>query len=423
MITTVKLFEDNQIVSAGAGDIVLDIPSNVNLITIQTSGPYRDFVTVDLDGASGVMPTSMSDGDTRYLSHWYIKNTSTGTQTLQLRNSHGDTDYAVLVCGHTGVDVSGDPVRDTSLASSDFGSSTGITVNTLSGDLALGMTITGQSDTSVGSSGIDLNTGSMNSNGYTSFALKTGEDTSTYLGWYHSSSRRAGIAVSYKMAVLTEEPNLVQCVSSGAIDASQEVAFPLDITVGNRLVVTIRESVVDVGTPPTVTDSLSNTWTLLQSFGSGSGAIRIFSTIVTSGGTCAVDIASSASGSRISMFEFENAGTDVAAFDIATEDASPTTGVVTTTGPSLLFGMLGTVSDVVFEGPLTPWSIGPVAVDRNAPIYRYEPDAGSYSATFDWSGTDSGYGSILMAFQLAIAPVVPVSRASVIRLQMLTGAD
>jgi hypothetical protein len=142
----------------------------------------------------------------------------------------------------------------------------------------------------------------------------------------------------------------VQGVAHAATPYPMTFVLPSSVMVGNRIILLFMHSYA--GCPPSVTDSLGNTYTqhgtqLLITSSTSNERFEIFSAPVTTAGSCTITVAA-ACGSMLIGFALEYAGLDpTAPFDGQAGVASATTAltsgsVTTTTAGDLVLGLFQT---------------------------------------------------------------------------------
>lgn len=122
---------------------------------------------------------------------------------------------------------------------------------------------------------------------------------------------------------LAQTPNAN--ASSGSV-ASFALAYPSNVTAGNRLVAVLGSPVGGL-TSYSVSDSLNGAWTSQASLFAGGGAFAVFDFTNTLGGACTVTMTPSGSAAcRLTLFELNGAGApDVNSSRSAPASTSPST--------------------------------------------------------------------------------------------------
>ena len=190
--------------------------------------------------------------------------------------------------------------------------------------------------------------------------------------------------------------SFLQAKAETVTTADLTVAYDSNITSGSLLVLCAREGANPPGNP-TITDTLSNTWTLVQQ----SGRNFIYCTVSASGGANTVTYDSQGTiSSRVVVFEFSGtwpANPTDALATATTPNTSPATAnsVTPSAANGVAVSFLGTQNDAnPFAISSGGYTLGPVASNRCAPAYLVFSSIAAYAPTYTAGAGISGTNAL-----------------------------
>jgi hypothetical protein len=192
--------------------------------------------------------------------------------------------------------------------------------------------------------------------------------------------------------------------------ATNSLAFTSNVTAGSLLVVAIRSS-ANNPSDPTVTDTLSNTWSKdVASTAASGGRVYLYSTIANGSGANTVQVAGT-TATRLAVWEFAGSWDSSRVEDFegaaATGSVSPeATNAVTTASAGLVLALMGTVSDVTFSAVTNSFTREATASSRLSPSYRIVTTGGNYSTEYSWTGTDNNTLWAIAAYKEIPGPTI-----------------
>lgn len=184
-----------------------------------------------------------------------------------------------------------------------------------------------------------------------------------------------------------------QSKASASTATDQSLAFDADVVAGSLLVLVLRDGEYPVGTP-TITDSQSNTWTLLDS----GSRLFVYQALAGSSGPCTVNVDSPNTGStRVVMSEFGGVWGAARVDRVATPVTSTAsmTNTATAITPARARGVLlaiqGTGGSATAITVDAGYTIGPRA--QSLSLFQIATAYHCFSAIASYAPTFSGTGS------------------------------
>ena len=193
----------------------------------------------------------------------------------------------------------------------------------------------------------------------------------------------------------------VQSIGSGSGADAQSLAYTSNVTAGNLLIASVRESGGSGAVWAAVTDSLGNTWNQGVRGASGAGTVQLFWAKSVSTGACTVSFDGGSNVAlRCTLHEFSGTfgatpidQTAYNAGDGTSPDAS--SSITPANANALLFSVCGSSSDFTASSAGASWTLGPNGFSRVYGAYRIVSASASYNA--DWSYTSGGDIGLLIA--------------------------
>ena len=192
-----SLFSGVVSISTTDGDISVTVPSGTTLLLVRKAGAYSPLTLADLGANAGTRVIYATDSNLRFIECWQIDAPASGSQTVSLRTAGGTRDFYVRIDALSGVETT---PRDADTIGS-YGSDRSVTLTTVAGDLVFDI-ITSDASLALADERTSQYNDSpaIDAGGNVGMSTARATGTSTTMGWTHTPSFTALLAVAYPEA-------------------------------------------------------------------------------------------------------------------------------------------------------------------------------------------------------------------------------